>query len=173
MTPSWPLHAARGAIAVQPAARGPTWSAQMRRIILDESRRANVGHIGSALSITDIVAALFERALHLPAADDPKRDRFILSKGHAALALYAVLYLKGLLTREQLDSFCQDRSLLEVHPNHCLPGIEFSTGSLGQGLSIGAGVALAARLRREQFRTFVLMSDAECNEGSVWEAAMF
>jgi transketolase len=158
---------------VQVADQHPTWSSQIRRIVLDESRRANVGHVGSALSIADIVAVLFQQVLHLPRIDDPSRDRFVLSKGHAALALYAALYLKGLLTREQLDSFCQDRSLLEVHPNHCLPGIEFSTGSLGQGLSIGAGVALAARLRREPFRTFVLMSDAECDEGSVWEAAMF
>jgi transketolase len=96
-----------------------------------------------------------------------------LSKGHAALALYSVLRLRNVLTQEQLDSFCGDGSLLGVHPEYQLEGIDFTTGSLGHGLSVGAGCALAARLQKAPRRTFVLLSDAECNEGSVWEAAMF
>jgi transketolase len=106
-------------------------------------------------------------------ADDPERDRFILSKGHAALALYAMLYLKGWITETELNTYCGDNSLLGLHPDHSLQGIDFSTGSLGMGLSMGVGAALAARLQRSARRVFVLISDAECNEGSTWEAVMF
>lgn len=148
-------------------------SFQIKKIILEQSYRARVGHIGSALSIADIVAALYGRILRIPSADDPSRDRFILSKGHAALAVYAALHLKGWLTESQLDTYCADDSLLGVHPEHRLKGIDFSTGSLGQGLSMGIGAAMAARMSKAAYRTFVLISDAECNEGSVWEAAMF
>lgn len=146
---------------------------QIRRIILEQSKRANVGHIGSALCIADIIAALYSNILRIPHPNDPDRDRFILSKGHAALAVYAALYLKGWLTQEQLDTYCGDGSVLGVHPEHELTGIDFSTGSLGMGLSIGAGAALAARLQASTRRAFVLVSDAECNEGSLWEAVMF
>ncbi len=132
-----------------------------------------MGHVGSCLSIADIVTALYGGILHLPALDDPERDRFILSKGHAALALYAALQARGWIGEDQLSSYCANGSLLSGHPEHHLDGIELSTGSLGHGLSVGAGVALAARLRGSGYRVFVLMSDAECNEGSVWEAAMF
>jgi transketolase len=145
----------------------------IRRIILEQSNRAQVGHIGSALSVADIIAALYGRVLRIDAADDPERDRFILSKGHAALALYAALALRGIIPHEQLGTFCADGSLLGVHPEHELPGVDFCSGSLGQGLSMGAGAALAARLQHSPRRVFVLLSDAECNEGSVWEAAMF
>jgi len=145
----------------------------IRRIILEQSKRTNVGHIGCALSVADIMAVLYGEILHLPGARDPERDRFVLSKGHAALALYAALYLKGLLTEEQLASFLADGSLLGVHPEHDLDQVDFSTGSLGQGLSYGVGAALAARLDNSSRRTFVLLSDGECNEGSVWEAAAF
>jgi transketolase len=146
---------------------------RIRRIVLEQSMRAHVGHIGSALSIADILAVLYARVLRIDAPDDPGRDRFILSKGHAALALYAALALRGWLTPADLDTYCADDSLLGVHPEHALCGVDFSTGSLGQGLSMGAGAALAARLQRSSRRVFVLLSDAECNEGSVWEAAMF
>jgi transketolase len=132
--------------------------------------RAGVGHIGSALSIADIVAALYGAVLR--GADD-ERDRFILSKGHAVLAVYAALVETGVLALEELDHYCGDGTALGAHPEHTLDGIDFSTGSLGHGLSIGAGAALAARLQKSSRRTFVLLSDAECNEGSVWEAAMF
>jgi transketolase len=146
---------------------------RIRRIILEQSRRAMVGHIGSALSIADLVAALYSGILRIDACDDPQRDRFILSKGHAVLALYAALHLKEWLSEEELNTYCGDGTLLGVHPEHALKGIDFSTGSLGHGLSVGAGSALAARLQKSPRRVFVLMSDAECNEGSVWEAAMF
>lgn len=146
---------------------------RIRRIIIEQSRRAHVGHIGSALSIADIIAVLYDGVLRLPGTDDPSRDRFILSKGHAVLALYAALYLKDIITKAQLDSYCGDKSLLGSHPEHQLRGIEFSTGSLGHGLSYGAGLALGARMGGASYRTFVLLSDAECEEGSVWEAVMF
>ena len=148
-------------------------SYNVRKIILEQSKRANVGHIGSALSIADIIAALYENVLRIPDPDDPERDRFILSKGHAALALYAMLFLKGWITKEELNTYCGDNSLLGTHPEYALRGIDFSTGSLGMGLSVGAGSALAARLHRSNRRVFVLISDAECNEGSTWESVMF
>jgi len=105
--------------------------------------------------------------------NDPERDRFVMSKGHAALALYAALHLAGLMTRETLETYNTDGTELGVHPHHGLVGVDFSTGSLGQGLSMAAGGALAARLQGSGRRVYVLNSDAECNEGSVWEAAMF
>ncbi len=146
---------------------------KIRKIIIEESKRANVGHIGSALSIADIIAVIFRNELRLTGTDDPSRDRFILSKGHAALALYAALHLEGILTEDQIQTYCKDGSMLGVHPEHRLRGIDFSTGSLGNGLSIGAGTALAARMKGLDYRTFVLVSDAECNEGALWETVMF
>ena len=145
----------------------------IRRLILDTAYRAHVGHIGSALSIADIIYVLYFRVLNIKDPSDSQRDRFVLSKGHAALALYAALYLKGWISEEQLASYCQDGSQLGDHPQHGVKGIDFSTGSLGHGLSMGAGAALAARLQAHDRRIFVLLSDAECNEGSLWEAAMF
>lgn len=149
------------------------FSTQIRKIILERSFAAHVGHIGSALSIADIVAVLYTKALHSSTYQDPDRDRFILSKGHAALALYAALCLKGWITEEILNSFLSDGSALGVHPEHAVSGIDFCTGSLGQGITYGVGAALAARLQNSTRRAFVLLSDAECNEGAVWEAAMF
>ena len=146
---------------------------QIRLAILSGSKRANVGHIGSALSVVEIIAALYGHVLRVTAPDDPQRDRFILSKGHAALALYAALRARGWIDEEALASYCGDHSLAGVHPDHQLPGIDFSTGSLGLGLSFGAGAALAAQLSGSGRRVYVLVSDAECNEGSVWESVMF
>lgn len=151
----------------------PVTGRAIRRIILEQSKRAGVGHIGSALSISDLIAALYDGVLRVDDPDDPGRDRFILSKGHAVLALYAALYLKGWLSEQALNTYCGEGTLLGSHPEHALRGIDFSTGSLGQGLSMAAGAALAARLQGSPRRVFVLMSDAELNEGSVWEAAMF
>ncbi len=145
----------------------------IRKLIIEQSKRANVGHIGSALSIADIVSALFAQVLRKVGSDDRCRDRFVLSKGHAALAVYSALYLKGLIPRKHLQSYCCEGSMCGVHPEHHLPGIDFSTGSLGQGLAYGAGAALAARMGGDDFRAFVLVSDAECNEGSLWETVMF
>jgi transketolase len=151
----------------------PIQAQHVRRIILQQSQRAHVGHIGSALSIADIIAALYDGVLSIASPDDAERDRFILSKGHAALALYAALFLKGWITGAALDTYCADNSLLGVHPERALSGVDFSTGSLGHGLAMGAGAALAARLQGSQRRCFVLVSDAECNEGALWESVMF
>ena len=151
----------------------PLSSRQIRKIVLDRSKRAHVGHIGSALSVAEIIAALYAHVLRIPDPGDPDRDRFVLSKGHAVLAVYAALFLKGWTTEQSLNTYCTDGSLLGVHPEHALRGVDFSTGSLGHGLSMGAGAALAARLQRSSRRVFVLVSDAECNEGSLWEAVMF
>lgn len=148
-------------------------SRRLRRIVLQQSKRAGVGHIGSALSVAEILAALYGRILRVRSPEDAERDRFILSKGHAALALYAALHLRGFLSAEDLDTYCGEDSLLGVHPERALPGVDFSTGSLGHGLSIGAGAALGGRLAGSRRRVYVLVSDAECNEGSLWEAVMF
>lgn len=148
-------------------------AAAAREIVLVQSKRAHVGHIGCALSVVDILATLYAGIMRVTPVEHDDRDRFLLSKGHAALALYAMLFLSGMLSRQQLETYCADDSLLGVHPDKALPGIDFSTGSLGHGLSIAAGAALAGRLRRSARRAFVLLSDAELNEGSVWEAAMF
>lgn len=148
-------------------------SKQIRRIILEQSKRANVGRIGSALSIADIIALLYSDVLRIRKPDDPERDRFVLSKGHAALALYAALFLKGWLSEKQLNTFCGDGTLLGVHPEHRLTGVDFATGSLGHGLSLAAGAALAARLQRSPRRAFALLSDGECGNGAVWETVMF
>ncbi len=154
----------------------------IRRVILEQAKRAHVGHIGSALSVADILAALFSRHPALSEYEEneendvahaDRRDRFVLSKGHAALALYAALHLQGRLEQADLDSYCGNGGYLGVHPEKALAGVDFSSGSLGQGLSTGAGAALAMRLKGSQGRVRVLMSDAELNEGSTWEAIMF
>jgi transketolase len=140
------------------------------------SHRTNVAHLGSALSCVDILVAVYWEALRLdPArADDPDRDRCILSKGHAAAALYAVLALRGFFPVDWLDAFAAPGGRLPEHPSpSCVPGIELATGSLGHGLPVGAGIALGHRIAGRGGRVVVVMSDGECNEGSVWEAAMF
>lgn len=146
---------------------------RIRQIVLEQSWRARAGHIGSALSVADLLAVVFGGAINVPTPEDPERDRFVMSKGHAALALYAALHLTGRMSRERLESFCVDGSPVATHPEHVVEGIDFSTGSLGHGLSYAVGAALAARLERSPRRVFALVSDAECNEGSIWEAAMF
>jgi transketolase len=146
---------------------------RMRRMVLDQAYRAKVGHIGSALSVVDLLAALYEEVLSIDHPDAKDRDRFVLAKGHSALALYAALTLKGWISEAQLNSYCTDGTLLGVHPDQRLTGVDFATGSLGQGLPYGVGAALAARLDSSPRRVFVLMSDAEANEGAVWEAVMF
>jgi transketolase len=146
---------------------------KMRKLILCQSKRANVGHIGSCLCIVEILCALYGNVLRISSPTDPDRDRFILSKGHSALALYAALLLRRFIVDEDLNSFCANNTLFGVHPESEVNGIDFSSGSLGHGLSFGVGAALAARMSNSSRRVFCLISDAECNEGSVWEAAMF
>jgi transketolase len=153
----------------------PATNAQLiRRAVLEQSKRAHIGHIGSSLSIVELLATLLDGALDLdrgPSGAD--RDRFVLSKGHAALAWYCALHVAGRMTAEALGTFACDGTLLAGHPEHLLDGVDFCTGSLGQGLGIGAGAALAARIQGSERQVVVLLSDAECNEGSVWEAVMF
>ena len=130
-------------------------------------------HFGSAMSIVDILAVLYFRVMNIKSPDDPHRDRFILSKGHAVSALYVTLAKKGFFQEELLDKYLSDGGELYGHPvRGSVPGIEASSGSLGHGLAIGAGMALAAQRDGKDFRVFVLMGDGEIQEGSVWEAAI-
>jgi transketolase len=145
----------------------------LRRWIVERSLAANVGHIGSAMSIADILATLWTDVLTDPGSEHPDRDRFLLGKGHASLALYCVLRWAGTIDQAALETFCGDGSLLGVHPEAALDGVDVSTGSLGQALSMGVGNALALRARGSSASVWVLLSDAECNEGQVWEAAQF
>lgn len=148
---------------------------RMRIQALQMVHRAKASHIGSALSICDIVAVLYAQTLKLdprnPAA--PGRDRFILSKGHACVAVYAALAETGFFPREDLLNYGQDHSVLMNHISHKVAGVEFSTGSLGHGLPFGAGKALAAKRSKQDWLTVVLLSDGELGEGSNWEAMMF
>lgn len=138
--------------------------------------RANASHIGSSLSMADLLAVLFARYLRFDPQDPewPERDRFVLSKGHGCAALYAALAEVGYFPVERLETFYQDGSPLAGHATHKgVPGIEVSTGSLGHGLSLSAGMALALKVDGTAQRTVCLLSDGECDEGSVWEAALF
>jgi transketolase len=151
-------------------------SAELRAELIAVSSANHIPHLGSSLSCMDLLVALFARVLNYDPAqpDAPDRDRFILSKGHAASALYSVLAAHGFFDPERVFTQGQPGSPLEEHPYRaCVPGVEVSSGSLGHGLSLGLGMALAGRLQRRDFRVFCLLSDGECNEGSVWEAAMF
>jgi transketolase len=148
----------------------------LRYQVVQLSHNAGTPHLGSALSCIDILVAAYWRTLRINPAlpDSPDRDRFILSKGHAAPALYATLAARGFFPADWLDRFAQHKSPLAEQPApRCAPGIEFATGSLGHGLPAGIGMALAARLSKKDYRVFVALSDGECNEGSVWEAALF
>src|SRR5438132_5407665 len=146
----------------------------LRRRIVDVIARSRRGHVGSAFSILEIVRVLFDSILRY----DPKnprwadRDRFVLSKGHGCLALYALLAEKGFFSQDELDKFCEFGALLGGHPQYGIPGVEASTGSLGHGLPIAVGMALAARMDRRSHRVIALLGDGECEEGTIWEAAM-
>jgi transketolase len=151
-------------------------SIQLRRKIIQMAFAGNGSHISSCLSSTDILTVLYWKILRIKPKkpDYQKRDKFILSKGHTASALYAILAQKGFFPEKILETYGKEGTILGAHPEYqALPGIELSTGSLGHGLSIGIGKALAAKLNRHPSRIFVLLSDGECDEGSVWEAALF
>ena len=138
--------------------------------------RARSSHIGAGFSIAELLAMLYGKVLriHPLHPDWSGRDRFVLSKGHGAAALYAVLAERGFFPVEWLDRFCQDASPLVGHVTHSsVPGVEASTGSLGHGLSIACGMALAAKRDGNLHRVFALLSDGECDEGSTWEAILF
>jgi len=148
---------------------------QIRQNIVRMAFLAKNSHVACALSCADILTVLYFGILSI----DPKnpqgpRDRSILSKGHAASALYATLAQRGFFPAEVLDSYCKDGGMLPGHcTKDCVPGVEVSTGSLGHGLSIGAGMALAEKRGNGKERVFVLLSDGECDEGALWEAALF
>jgi len=151
-------------------------SRKIRRSVLDMIYRTNSPHIGSCFSSVDILLALYSGILNISPQDvlNPDRDRFILSKGHACVALYAVLAEKGFINEMDIEGYAVDDGTLEQHPNIDLAkGIEVSTGSLGHGLAIGTGMALSGKVDAKQYKVFALLSDGELNEGSVWEAAMF
>jgi len=149
-----------------------------RRIRVDSLRtvhKARASHIGSSLSIADILAVLYEDILRSRPAEPawPDRDRLIVSKGHAAAAVYAALANRGFFPRDWLDTYCADGSRLAGHITHGVPGVELSTGSLGHGLPVAAGLAVAAHRGALSWRVFALLSDGDCDEGSTWEAALF
>lgn len=150
---------------------------KIRDDVLDMTYHAGVegGHIGGAFSAAEILATLYGSEMRVDSKKptDPERDRFILSKGHISIAHYAVLKECGFLSQEDLESFENNGSLFSTHELESLEhGIEVTSGSLGYGLSIGVGAALSARKKNQSYRTFVLLGDGECNEGSVWEAAI-
>ncbi len=152
-----------------------TLAIQIRAQALRMVHRAKSAHIGSSFSAADLIAVLYSGVLHIdPSRPDwSDRDRFILSKGHACAAVYAVLAEQGFLPQEWLATYYLNGSHLPGHITHGIPGVEVSTGSLGHGLSIGCGMALAAKRDSRAYRIFVLLSDGECDEGSTWEAALF
>ncbi len=142
--------------------------------IVKMSAKANEGHIPSALSIIDILWVLYEKVLKIDPAnpDDPGRDRFILSKGHASLGLYIILAEKGFFPVSELENFGKFNSLLGGHPDrNKIPGVEASTGSLGHGLPVSVGVALGIKIKNLNARVFTIVGDGEANEGTIWESA--
>jgi transketolase len=148
---------------------------EIRKIALKMIYTAGAGHPGGSLSIAEIIAVLYFREMRI----DPKnpkweeRDRLVLSKGHAAPALYAALAMRGFFEEKYLMTFDSIDSILQGHPDMTkTPGVDMSTGSLGQGLSAGIGMALGAKLLNKDFKTYVILGDGECEEGQVWEAAM-
>jgi transketolase len=149
---------------------------QLRRHVITMIATAGSGHPGGSLSAADIVTALYFKVMHHDPKNPqwPDRDRFVLSKGHAAPILYAALAECGYFPVEELSTLRKLGSRLQGHTDRTLtPGVEMSAGSLGQGLSYGIGIALAGRLDKRDYRVYVLLGDGECDEGQVWEAAMF
>jgi transketolase len=150
-------------------------SIKLKKKILAMITKAKSGHPGGSLSSTEILISLYKKILnHNPQNPlDPNRDRFILSKGHCAPALYAILSAEGYFPEEWLDNLRKFKSPLQGHPKKDLvPGVEISTGSLGMGLAAGVGMAMAARIDKNPSTTYILLGDGECNEGSIWESAM-
>ena len=150
-------------------------SIELRLEVIRILQRSKRGHIGSTFSLIEIARVLFDDILRFDPAN-PRwdgRDRLVFSKGHGCLALYVMLADKGFFPREELYRFCVFNGMLGGHPEYGkTPGVEASTGALGHGLSIAVGMALAARIDRKQHRVFAVLGDGECDEGSVWEAAM-
>lgn len=152
------------------------FSVKERLLLLEGIYNAKAGHPGGSLSIAELMAYLYNVEMKINADNpkDEKRDRFVLSKGHAAPALYAALALKGFFPTEDMKTLRKADSYLQGHPSmKCVPGVDMSTGSLGQGISAAVGMALGAKLQNEDFRVYTILGDGEIEEGQVWEAAMF
>ncbi len=150
-------------------------SRSVRRTIVEMAHRAHCGHVGSALSTVDILSVLYHSFLRIDPTQPQwaDRDRFILSKGHGCTALYATLAQRGFFPVAELETFLRDGTLFAGHPSaRHVPGVELSTGSLGHGINVGIGMALAGKRGEKNYRTVVLVSDGECDEGSTWEAAL-
>ena len=148
----------------------------IRNHIIDMTSKGKSSHVGSALSVADILAVLYGETLNYNAINplDEKRDRFILSKGHAGVAVYAALAEVGFFSKDLLKNHYQNGSVFSGHVSHKkIPGVEISTGSLGHGLGIGLGIAFSARKLKKKYKVYVLLSDGECNEGSNWESFLF
>lgn len=148
---------------------------QIRVDVMEMSHRAHIGHVGSCFSIVDLLTVLYFDVMKVKPSDPAwaERDRFLLSKGHASAALYSTLARRGYFPVSSLETYGRDGTLLAGHPErNGLPGIEVSTGSLGHGAALGVGMAKAAKRLKQSWRTFVLLSDGECDEGSTWEAAL-
>lgn len=147
----------------------------LRRIIVETATKAQEGHIASAFSILDILWVLYDKILKIDLrhSDNPGRDRFILSKGHASLGLYAVLAAKGFFKEDELKNFCKFNSRLGGHPDrNKVPGVEVSTGSLGHGFPMSVGMALGLKIKKMKCKVIALVGDGECNEGTIWESAL-
>jgi len=147
---------------------------ELRREIVQTVYTAGSGHPGGSLSSIDILLALYSTKMRVnpKKPHDPDRDRFILSKGHCSPAMYVILAEKGFFPKKELDGFRKINRLLQGHVDEKVPGVDFSAGSLAQGLSFGNGIAMAARMDKKDFRIYVMIGDGECQEGQVWEAAM-
>lgn len=148
---------------------------KLRQSILAMAYHAGGAHIAPAFSMVDILTVLYWKYLDIEPKNstDPNRDRFILSKGHGCAALYVVLAEKGFFDKKILKTYCANGSILGGHPDmHAIPGVEASTGSLGHGLSIALGIAYAAKLSGKEYKVVTLLGDGECQEGTIWEAAM-
>ncbi|GAB3439042.1 transketolase [Insolitispirillum peregrinum] len=147
----------------------------IRKDVLHMVHRTRASHVGSCFSMADMLAVLYGRILRVDPAmpEHPDRDRLIISKGHSAAAVYATLANSGFFPCDWLDRYCENGGVLAGHVSHNVPGVELSTGSLGHGLSVATGLALAAKIDRNARRAFVILSDGECDEGSIWEAALF
>lgn len=147
---------------------------ELRKEILEMIYRGKAGHIGGDFSVVDILTVLYYDVMNVSPQnpEDPNRDRFVLSKGHNADALYAVLADRGFFPKERLETFMQTGSELIGHPNNKVPGVEINSGSLGHGLAVSVGMAIAGKMDRKDYRVYTVMGDGELAEGSVWEAAM-
>ena len=145
---------------------------QIREDVIHTAFAAQKGHLPSAFSVVEILVMLYYKIANIDSTFHDSRDRIILSKGHGCLALYTILADRNFFPKDELIKFCTKEGILGGHPSRKIPGIEVSTGSLGQGPSLGVGMALAMRMNKQLSQIFIIVGDGECNEGSVWEAAL-